>query len=37
MDQQPPHSHKGITLPYILLQSSSHSEPVKALPVMTTW
>jgi len=28
-DQQPPHSPAGITLPYILLQSYSHPEPVK--------
>jgi len=28
MDQQPPHSPTGITLPYILLQSFSPYEPV---------
>lgn len=29
MDQQPQHSLTGITLAYILLQTSRHSEPVK--------
>jgi len=29
MDQQLPHSPTGITLPYILFQSSSHPQPVK--------
>jgi hypothetical protein len=36
MDQQLPHSPTRVTLPYINPQSSSHSEPIKVLLVMTT-